>query len=91
MDIVKEKLKTDTDDSVKFVKIGESSDGDDIEGLPMKCYNTECVFEILVYKYCGSFIVNNDPPLVSPPKTSPGKITARECYRSHYVRDRVQQ
>ena len=78
MDTVKAKLKEDTGDSVKYVVVGVS------EGIPMKCYKTECVFEILVYKFCGSFIVNRDPPPVPPPQTVPApKISPRKLVAVH--------
>ena len=80
MEPVKAKLKEDTEDLVQYVDVGDS------EGIPMKCYNTECVFEILVYKFCGSFIVNRDPIPVPPPQTvptpkiSPGKLVAIQTW-----------
>ena len=73
MKYVKEKLKKDTGDSVKFVKVGVDKDGKDIEGIPMMCYKTECVFEILVYRYRGTIIQSKDPPLHRP-TTSPGRF-----------------
>ena len=67
MDTWKNKLKQDTKNSVEFVNVG-----DGMEGIPIRCFNTKCIFEIQVYKFCGDVIENNDPPL-HPPNISTGK------------------
>ena len=63
MNTVKKKLKGNTDDKVKFKKVGKS------EGISITCYHTECIFEILVYKFCGSRIELNVPPTPLQRKT----------------------
>ena len=59
MDELKNKLKEDTGGAVQYVTVGGS------EGIPMKCYKTECVFEILVYKFRGTVIKQQQFPTQS--------------------------
>lgn len=49
-------------DGINTVSIGDN------EGIPMKCGDIECIFEIILYKYQGSEQPNEYRPRLFPPK-----------------------
>ena len=79
MDDVKEKLKEDTVNKMQFESVGE------YEGIPIICYHTECIFEILVYKFCGSRIESNLPPTPLPPPPPQSKTLYYTYFQLSFV------